>query len=295
MEPFAISVVVPTRDRPEALGRCLRALAAQDAPAVEIVVVDDGSRDGGAVAEVAVAAGARLLRERGRGPAAARNRGVHAARGAVICFTDDDCEPAPDWARLLASRVRSRGRRRFSAVAGVTLDGAGTVLSAASQAITNSLVAASLDRDNGRLGFAPTCNLACDRELARALPFDESYTTAAGEDRDWCRRAADRGAPPLYEPRAVVRHSPPLGPLGFVRQQIRYGRGSARFRARHGASAETRPRFAAELRRAAMMAGMRVGAACVVAQGLDRAGAALELAARGRREFAAPETMGGRP
>ncbi|MQA75642.1 MAG: glycosyltransferase, partial [Solirubrobacterales bacterium] len=81
--PRRISVVVPTRDRPEALARCLAALAGQDVAGLEVIVVDDGSRDRGAVEAalggpagpagaspaLAGARRARLLRTPGRGPA----------------------------------------------------------------------------------------------------------------------------------------------------------------------------------------------------------------------------------
>ncbi|MDP1850369.1 MAG: glycosyltransferase, partial [Solirubrobacteraceae bacterium] len=106
-----ISVVVPTRDRPEALARCLAALARQrGADELEIVVVDDS--DGGGAA----APGARVVHGGARGPAAARNLGVRAARGAIVCFTDDDCVPAPDWAQRLAAACADGG-----AAAGPTL------------------------------------------------------------------------------------------------------------------------------------------------------------------------------
>jgi glycosyltransferase involved in cell wall biosynthesis len=45
----ALSVVVPTRDRPTALERCLAALARQTAPSLEVVVVDDAAGDPEAV------------------------------------------------------------------------------------------------------------------------------------------------------------------------------------------------------------------------------------------------------
>ncbi len=66
-----LCVVVPTRDRPERLARCLAALERQTADRFEIVVVDDASRDPGAVrAAVAGALRARLV----RGEDAARRR-----------------------------------------------------------------------------------------------------------------------------------------------------------------------------------------------------------------------------
>src|SRR4029450_13000555 len=45
----SISVVVPTRDRPQALRRCLQALADQTVQgSMEVIVVDDGSLEAGA-------------------------------------------------------------------------------------------------------------------------------------------------------------------------------------------------------------------------------------------------------
>ena len=80
------------------------------------------------------------------------------------------------------------------------------------------------------MGFAPTSNLACRAELHRALPFDEDYPLAAGEDRDWCARLAASGSELAYEPAAVVAHHPDLTLRRFWRQQLRYGRGAHRFR-----------------------------------------------------------------
>src|SRR5436190_13244656 len=78
-----VSVVVPTRDRPELLRRCLGALEAQTLP-VEVVVIEDSE---------------------GRGPAWARNEGVRRASGEIVCFTDDDCAPEPGWAEALAMLI----------------------------------------------------------------------------------------------------------------------------------------------------------------------------------------------
>jgi glycosyltransferase involved in cell wall biosynthesis len=100
-----LSVVVPTGDRPVALARCLAALGLQTAHGLEVVVVDDASKDAAAVAAIVAAAGARLVCAAGRGPAAARNAGARAARAPVVCFTDDDCAPAPAWAAALVERI----------------------------------------------------------------------------------------------------------------------------------------------------------------------------------------------
>lgn len=261
-----ISVVVPTRDRPAALERCLAALARQRVEELEIVVVDDGSESGAAKAP-----GARVLRSGGAGPAAARNLGAHAARGDVICFTDDDCAPGPGWARRLAAACAGGG-----AAAGTTIaDPAAGAPAAAAQLLTNALMLASRDGTGGGLRFAPTCNLACHAETLRALPFDESFALAAGEDREWCARLVAGGAVLHHVPEAVVVHRPQLGVRGLVRQQVRYGRGAVGFRDAGGAPADRA--FYAEVARGSARAGTRVAALVALAQASVAAGAALEL------------------
>jgi glycosyltransferase involved in cell wall biosynthesis len=273
----ALSVVVPTRDRPAALERCLSALARQTAPSLEIVVVDDGSRDPGTVREAIVRAcpAARVVRGCGRGPAAARNLGVRIARGATVCFTDDDCRPEPDWAARLGAACEG------GAAAGTTLaDPAAGRCAAAAQLLTHVLQVGSLRPDGAGLGFAPTCNLACTTEIARALPFDESFPLAAGEDRDWCARLARAGVRLSYVPAAVVVHRPQLGVSGLLRQQRRYGRGAVRHRQAGGDLAGAA--YYAGLARACARAGAPTTALVVLAQGAVAAGAAAELASRPR-------------
>jgi hypothetical protein len=100
-----VSVIVPARDAAQTLPRTLAALSAQrGAPSHEVIVVDDGSRDGTAAL---VGDGVRLIGTPGVGSGEARNRGVAAARGRLLAFTDADCVPAPGWlaagARALAT------------------------------------------------------------------------------------------------------------------------------------------------------------------------------------------------
>ena len=261
-----ISVVVPTRDRPEALARCLAALAHQRGAELEIVVVDDSGRGG------VTAPGARVVRAGGNGPAAARNLGARAARGDVVCFTDDDCVPAPDWARRLAAACAVGG-----AAAGTTIaDPAAGPAAAAAQLLTNSLTLSTSTRDGATLRFAPTCNLACHARALRGLPFDESFPLAAGEDREWCARIAAGGVPLHHVPEAVVVHRPQLGLGGLLRQGLRYGRGAVGFRRSGGSLAGAG--FYRRLARATAAAGPRTAACVALAQVSVAAGAVLAVA-----------------
>jgi glycosyltransferase involved in cell wall biosynthesis len=267
---MSLSVVVPTRDRPQKLRGCLAALAGRH----EVVVVDDGSADRAAVADVVREAEALPVRLDGRGPAAARNVGARVASGEVVCFTDDDCEPHEGWAEALAKPILA-GQARCTA-------GRTTVASDASaadrawQAIANHLQHQATEPGSSSPGFAPTCNLACSRSLLTELPFDESFPAAAGEDRDWSARAAENGAAPLFVPEAVVVHRPDLDARSFLRQQYRYGRGATRYRAASPSRDLGSPSFYAGLLRAGFTEGLGPGALVLAAQVATAAGAAIE-------------------
>lgn len=260
-----ISIVVPTCDRPRALARCLGALATQQTTAeLEILVINDGR-------EEVQAPAAQVIRAQRAGPAAARNLGARAARGDVICFTDDDCAPGPMWAQRLADACSDDG-----AVAGTTIaDPAAGASAAAAQLLTSTLMATSRDATSGGLRFAPTCNLACHAGTFAALPFDESFALAAGEDRDWCARLVASGALLRHVPDAVVVHGPQLGVRGLVRQQLRYGRGAVSFRNAGGAPAGAG--FYRDLARASARAGARTAALVALAQAAVATGVACEL------------------
>ncbi|HEV2819938.1 MAG TPA: glycosyltransferase [Solirubrobacteraceae bacterium] len=275
----SLSVVVPTRDRPSALRRCLGALQRQTVDDLEIIVVDDASKDAAAVAAIVAAADARLVRGAGRGPAAARNAGARAARAPVVCLTDDDCAPVPGWAAALAEGIAEGA----AASAGPTREAAGHSKGAtAAQAITSHLTEVGLDRSTGRLGFAPTCNLACRTEVLLRLPFDEGYPLAAGEDRDWCARLLAAGHTLVHVPRAVVDHHQEVSAAAFWRRQVRYGRGAYRFHRARGPGL-AHPRFYAGLVRRGFAAGPAVGILVCAAQVATAIGMAL-AAREGRAE-----------
>lgn len=104
--PPRISVIVCTMfERGEEFRRCLDSLAALDYPDFEVLVVDNRHReDGRSVDWVERIPRVRLLRERRPGVAAAKNRGLNAAAGAIVAFTDDDVVVDPGWLTAFARR-----------------------------------------------------------------------------------------------------------------------------------------------------------------------------------------------
>lgn len=282
-----ISIVVPTRDRPVSLSRCLAALARQDVAApTEVIVVDDGSQQPGRISElVASLPSARLIRGPGNGPAAARNLGAQAARGNAICFTDDDCEPEPGWAAALVRRLDGDA----AAVGGVTVPAPDAgVLARASERVSAYVTEFSF-RAAGP-PFAPSNNLACGAEIIAELPFDERYSEAGGEDRDWCARLAARGHRLVREPKALVAHRQQPTLKGFFSRHARFGRAAHRYAADHGDGSLPSPTgLYSGIVRDGFGGGMSVGTLVCLAQAATAGGYAAEaVRARVRGNRSAP-------
>src|SRR4051812_11474842 len=122
--PPDISVVVPTHDRRVLLARTLRSICAQREVELEIIVVDDGSRDGtpAALATFGDPRVRSVRNETAQGVAAARNRGLEEAAAPWVAFCDDDDVWAPTKLavqRAALSRVRGA---QWSSTGAVTVD-----------------------------------------------------------------------------------------------------------------------------------------------------------------------------
>ena len=98
----SVSVIIPVYNAEVYLRQCLASLAASDDPALECIVVDDGSTDGSR--DVAREFGALVLSTDGRkGPALARNIGARAARGEILFFVDSDVCVQPETVSRIAA------------------------------------------------------------------------------------------------------------------------------------------------------------------------------------------------
>jgi len=87
-----VSVIMPVRDRAHIVGDAIRSVLAQTLRDWELIVVDDGSRDGieDALARFRADPRLRVLRQPAAGVCAARNRGLGAARAPLVAYLDSD-------------------------------------------------------------------------------------------------------------------------------------------------------------------------------------------------------------
>lgn len=216
-----VSVVVPVRDDAERLRRCLDAIGRQTLAPLEVIVVDDGSRDDpGPVCRASP--GVRLLRRPADGSYAARNRGIEVAAGRVVAFTDADCLPRPGWleagaAALSDPDVGLVGGRIV--VAPLSARPSGVELYQALEAFPQS-------RYVEERGFAVTANLFARRSVLTGVGMFREDLRSGG-DLDLGRRARAAGHTVAYAHDAVVEHPPRSTWRALARKQVRVLEGLA--------------------------------------------------------------------
>lgn len=215
--------MICSRDRPEQLERALATvrtvLRAQD----ELIVVDSASADAN-VAVVAAEAGARVLRAAEPGLGLARNVGWRAAGRAVVAFTDDDCEPLPEWTAHV-ERAFAEPRLAF-AFGRVVAGGDGESLSVTADDQPRTFSAADLTAVVGH-GANMSCRVSALEEIGG---FDAALGAGglfpAAEDTDIARRLLRAGWTGAFVPDSVVTHHQWRDRRSALRVMYRYGVGA---------------------------------------------------------------------
>ncbi|MHB1310869.1 MAG: glycosyltransferase family 2 protein [Gemmatimonadaceae bacterium] len=209
------SVVIPTRNRPRELGECLRRLApgtqTLGSSHYEVIVADDGDFDVTDALLRAEFPWTRHVRGPRRGPAANRNAGARAARGAWLVFADDDVVPSPGW--LGAYAAVAEGHH--------VLEGCTTCEAGLPSPRYHS-------PQNTTGGVLWSCNFAIDRAIFEAMGgFDDGFTFPHMEDADLRERLLAAGETLTWVGEARVDHPPrrlpPGARLGATREaEVRY-------------------------------------------------------------------------
>src|ERR1051325_11351001 len=231
------SVVIPTYNRLDMLLRVLDAVGRQeDAPELEVMVIDDGSSDATA-ATVAQRPDVIFRSQQNAGPGRARNHGVTLAAGRCVVFIGDDTVPEPRFLAEHARIHREAGDDRLVAALGYT------------GWPRHERVTAFMDYINDYgfqfgyklikhgetvpFNFFYTPNISIGRELLAAQPFDSGFPAAAWEDIELAYRLDAQGLKIRYNAQAVTRHYHPMTIDSFARRQYTVGKSGAIFYRKH--------------------------------------------------------------
>ncbi|HEX4010763.1 MAG TPA: mycofactocin biosynthesis glycosyltransferase MftF [Solirubrobacteraceae bacterium] len=229
-----LTVVVPVRDRPAQLTRCLDAIRAA-CPESPVIVVDDGSIAAEAVAEVCAAGGVRVIQRRGcGGPAAARNDGLAVCTTPFVAFVDSDVVLGAGVAHRLLGHLADPALgavaprvRALEPSAGI-IGGYERRHSALDMGATGGLVAPGTAR-----AYVPSTVLFVRRDAVGA-GFDPSLR--AGEDVDLVWRLCAAGWRVRYAAEVDVHHEHRAGLRAFVGVRRRYARSVGTLARRHPAA-----------------------------------------------------------
>lgn len=211
-----LSIVIPLYNRAAGIGAVIAGLRGRYAGAFEVIVVDDGSRDGSAAAARAALAAAgvagQVIEQPNGGPGAARNTGARAARGAWLIFHDSDDRWYPWTLDLLAQTLGSVADPPPALLLFREIEAPGGIAPAVTETAPDLRVYPgafeAIDADTG-IAFG-SCNLAMRRDLFLALGgFDT--TQRYGEDNDLIYRAAGSGPCWLMTAPAMIALSRGMG------------------------------------------------------------------------------------
>lgn len=225
---LTFSIVVAVRNGLPSLRLCLDSLLRLAWPAEdrEIIVVDNDSDDETAALLRTYRNSITLLTERKRGAAAARNRGLGAARGEYVAILDADCVADPFWLTALLPALqhddvgvvggRIRARQRHSRIARF------------GERIHDQQKAIEVHRPP----YVSTSNWASPAEVLRAhRGFDENLLR--GQDTDLAWRIHASGYRLAYAPEAIVDHHHETTFAGLFAEGVMHGGGLRQLRAKH--------------------------------------------------------------
>lgn len=222
-----VSVVVLTYNEEENISKCLDSLLAQDYQKgkYEVIVVDAASKD--RTQEICQKYPVRLLVADKKGFSYQRNRGVAAARGKYIAFTDADCVAEKSWLKKLVKQIEESTKNiaavggpnlvfeddpDFSKIVGYMQE---TFLGSGGSAQSHKIGKPKL------VSSVPNCNAIYRKQIIAEEKYDESLI--GGDDCDLNFRLRQKGCKFLYRPDIIVWHRRPKNFKEFFKKVIHYG------------------------------------------------------------------------
>ena len=240
-EPMA-SVIVLAWNGIDYLETCLNSILAQEHASFEVIVVDNGSKDGSPDFVQQHFPQVKLIRnDRNLGFAAGNNVGLRAANGDILVLLNQDTEVQPSW---LAALVHTFSDPGIGLVGCKLLYPDGTIQHAGGFLQGARSETSHKGRhmvDDGQLDrlvdadFVTGAALGISRSaLATVGLLDEAFFPAYYEDIDWCYRTRAAGFRVVYEPRAVaVHHESTTTESSSYAQKLALSQGRLRFVFKH--------------------------------------------------------------
>ena len=197
-----ISVIIPAYNSEKTISRCISSLVNQTIKPDEIIIVDDGSTDKTCDA-VRSYKNVRLLEQKHKGPAAARNLGAKKAKGDILLFTDADCVPTGTW---VAEMSKPFDDKEISGVQGRYKTEQTRLVARFVQLEIDDRYDRMRKREHIDFIGSYSAGYRKDVFLMHGA-FDESFSMASGEDPDISFKISKAGHKMVFNENAVVYHN----------------------------------------------------------------------------------------
>jgi GT2 family glycosyltransferase len=226
----AVSVLIPTHQRREALRTALGSLGRQsvEPETYEVVVATDACSDGTAemIDGLVVPYGLHHVAPRGRGRAAAVNAALAAARGEVAIVLDDDMRVVPEFVERHRSHHPAASRRCVLGAVPVELEEGSTHAARYVKAKFDLHLSRLSDPDHLALPRSFfTGNASLRVEVLREVGgFDESFGIYGNEDVELSLRLRKAGVELGYDPEALAYQEYGKDLVGLQRDTLAKGR-----------------------------------------------------------------------
>ncbi len=217
MADKSVSFIIPAYNAAGNIGKCIDSVLSQGVPK-EVIVVDDGSTDGTAGIVRKYGKRVRYARQENGGPASARNRGLRMSKGGYIAFVDSDVILPKGWAKQALIILAPKE------IAGAGGPGRSTDDSLVSEALDGLLMGETSPTEDRLIGSVATMDIVYKRSAISGMSFDESFTSASGEDPDFNFRLVKKGHKLVYSPKLWVHHKHPMTLMGVLKKWYNYGK-----------------------------------------------------------------------
>ncbi len=220
-QSIPLSVIIPVYNDPEGLETTVESLLDQTVDDYEILVADNGSTDLTRKLAKAYATRDRVIHvveDEIQGSYAARNAGIAAARGEILCFIDADMWVDSTWLERVQERIRSDEADYLGCNVEIVVD--------------EETIFAEYNRENGfpvetyiaEENFAPTCCLVVRRSVIDAVgPFDKRLVSSG--DAEFGKRVHRAGYEQAFAGDITMYHPARSSLLSLLQKQSRIGRG----------------------------------------------------------------------
>lgn len=212
-----ISIIIPIFNSEKTVRNCIDSLLKQETrKEIEIIAVDDESNDGTKEIVKNFKGKVKLIGQKHKGPAAARNNGARNAKGKILLFTDADCTAKENWIEEMIKPFRDR-----------EIVGVQGSYKTRQKELTARFIQTEIEERYERMkkkkgiDFIGSYAAAYRKEAFEGFRgFDESFPIASGEDPELSYRMSEKGLKMVFNPDAVVYHRHPTSLLQYFKTKF---------------------------------------------------------------------------